>query len=229
MNIVDNAPHFTGFPKDFTNLLFSLQFNNTIELLPENKLAYKPLISEPLTLLFNGLTQTALSVSDTLITKPSKCVSTMYSDMRFSRATPLKGYMYIRFREPSSEKDILGLYFDMGCDYYGYGIRIYKQTSAGMERIRGKIIENSQSFMRELDKLDRLNMAIIGDKFAKDHYPEINNEALKNLLNRKSFYIERACPINESVYNGKLQDEIIDAYQKLKGLYLLLRKSLYGN
>jgi len=135
--------------------------------------------------------------------------------------------MYIRFREPFSEKDILGLYFDMGCDYYGYGIRIYKQTSVGMERIREHAIENNHSFTRELESLARLNMAIVGDKFAKDRYPEISNEVLKDLLNRKSFYIERACPINEAVYNGKLRDEIADAYIGLKGLYSLLRKALY--
>ncbi|MDD4296883.1 MAG: DUF2461 family protein [Ruminiclostridium sp.] len=112
---------FYGFPESFADFLFQLQFNNTTDSLPENKITYKHLITEPLTLLCNALTPTALLVSETLITKPSKCVSTMYNDMRFSRDTPLKGYMYIRFREPSHEKDILGLYFDMGYDYYSYG------------------------------------------------------------------------------------------------------------
>ena len=178
--------------------------------------------------LFHALTPVVLSVSETVITKPSKCVSTMYSDMRFSRTTPLKGYMYIRFREPFSEKDILGLYFDMGCDYYGYGIRIYKQTSVGMERIRECAIENSQPFTRELENLTRMSMTLVGDKFAKDRYPEISSEALKDLLNRKGFYVERACSINEAVYTGKLCDEITKAYSSLKGLYSLLRNALYG-
>ena len=229
MNIVNAYVPFHGFSESFVDFLFSLQFNNTIEMLPENKPTYKRLITEPLTQLFHALAPISLSISGTVITKPSKCVSTMYSDMRFSRTTPLKGYMYLRFREPFCEKDILGLYFDMGCDYYGYGIRIYKQTSAGMERIREYAIENSQSFTRELENLNRLNMAIIGDKFAKDRYPEISNETLTDLLNRKGFYIERTCPINESVYNGMMQDEIAEAYQGVKGLYLLLRKALYGN
>jgi uncharacterized protein (DUF2461 family) len=191
-------------------------------------MTYKRLITEPLTELFHALTPVAFSVSETVITKPSKCVSTMYSDMRFSRTTPLKGYMYIRFREPFGERDILGLYFDMGCDYYGYGIRIYKQTSAGMERIREYAIENSQSFTRELENLNRMNMEIIGDKFARDHYPEISDAALNDFLNRKSFYIERACPVNEAVYNGQLRDEIAKVYSSLIGLYSLLRNALYG-
>ena len=103
-----------------------------------------------------------------------------------------------------------------------------KQSSAGMERIREYAIENSQSFTQELENLNRMNMAIIGEKFARDHYPEINNAALNDFLNRKNFYIERACPVNEAVYNGKLRDEIAETYFGLKGLYSLLWKALYG-
>ena len=225
MKTVCDVQHFCGFPKEFLDFLFSLQFNNTIDLLSENKAIYKQLISEPLHMLFNELAKTAILVSETLIIKPSKCVSTMYNDMRFSRTTPLKGYMYIRFREPS-DKDILGLYFDMGCEYYSYGIRIYKQTSAGMERIRESAVEKSPKFIQELEKLNLLDMKIIGDKFVKDHYTEIKNEILKDFLNRKNFYIGRNCPVGESVFNGQMQNEIASAFIELKDMYELLKKSL---
>ena len=219
--------NFTGFPKEFADFLFSLQFNNTIDMLPDNKPVYKRLVTEPLTLLFHALTLQALSVSESLVTKQSKCVSTMYNDMRFSKSTPLKGYMYIRFREPYVEKDILGLYFDMGNDYYSYGIRIYKQTSAGMDRIRENAINNCKEFTRELENMNKTGMTIIGDKYAKDRYPEITNVILKDLLNKKGFYIGQNHPINESVFDGRLQCEIADAYAGLKKMYSLLKKSLY--
>jgi len=217
---------FSGFPAGFSDFLFSLQLNNTIELLPENKITYRRLISEPLLLLHQSLTPTALSVSETLLTRPSKCISTMYSDMRFSRATPLKGYMYIRFREPHGEKDILGLYFDMGCDYYSCGLRIYKQTSAGMERIREHALENSRLYIQELENLHQLGITLFGEAFAKDRCPEVGNELLKGLLNRRNFYAGRNCPINEAVYNGRLLSEISDAYHGVEGLYSLLKNAL---
>ena len=219
---------FAGFPKEFAEFLFSLQWNNTIDLLPENRPVYRRLVTEPLTLLFHGLEETAVSVSDTLIVKPSKCVSTMYSDMRFSRDTPLKGYMYIRFREPFCEKDVLGLYFDMGCDYYSCGIRIYKQTSAGIGRVRDYAAGNQEAFIRELANMKSLGMEIKGDKFARDRFPDIKNEVLKELLNSRNFYIGRDCAVSEIVFNGELQTEIAEAYSGLKGLYLLLKQALYG-
>ena len=226
MNTPYNAMSFNGFPRGFVDFLFSLQFNNTIDMLRENKPAYKQLLTEPLTRLFYQLAPTALSVSDTIVTRPSKCVSTMYSDMRFSRTTPLKGYMYIRFREPSGEKDILGLYFDMGCEYYSYGIRIYKQSSAGMERIRENATERPKIFTRELSNLKKLGMTVIGDPFAKDRYPDVKDKLLNDFLNRRNFYIGRDRPINEAVYTGDLQDEVADSFVKLKTMYRLLKESL---
>jgi len=220
------SAHFDGFPRDFADFLFSLRFRNTIDLLPENKVIYKRLITDPLTLLFYDLTQTALSVSDSLVIKPSKCVSTMYNDMRFSRATPLKEYMYVRFRELEREKDIIGLYFDMGCEGYSYGIRIYNQTSEGMAGIREGALAKRRDFERELEELYRLGMMIVGDKYAKDHYPEIKYKTVKELLNMRNFHICWYRAINEAVFSQALLEEISGAYTKLGALFALLKQSL---
>ena len=218
--------YFDGFPKEFADFLFSLRFKNTVDLLPENKVTYKALITEPLTLLFNDLTQTALSISETLVAKPSKCVSTMYSDMRFSRTTPLKEYMYIRFREPSREHDILGLYFDMGCEGYSYGIRIYNQTSAGMENIREGILAKSRDYGQELARLKQMGMIIVGEKYARDHYADIDDDAIKELLNMRYFHLCWDQMIDETVFSRKLVEKIASTYVEMSGIFALLKQSL---
>lgn len=217
---------FEGFPKEFTDFLFGLRFTNTQELLAENKIAYKQLISEPLLLLFEGLSEAAISVSETFIVKPSKCVSSMYNDMRFSKATPLKEYMYIRFREPYGAKNVLGLYFDMGCEHYSCGIRIYKQTSAGIEQIRQHILQNREVYIKELTVLSNVGMTVRGSNYAKDRYDCESSEILKELLNKKNFYMGKDYPIGESVFNGNLQNEVADAFIGLKGMYHLLKNAL---
>jgi len=221
------AGNFEGFPREITDFLFGLRYTNTQELLAENKVIYRQLISEPLLLLFCDLTEAALDVSETLITKPSKSVSSMYNDMRFSKAAPLKEYMYIRFREPFGSDNILGLYFDMGCTHYSYGIRIYKQTSAGMEAIRKSILANRDAFTKELSGLNDYGTEIVGHNYAKDRYPS-ETEILKQLLNKRDFYIRKELPVGESVFNSKLQDEIAHAFKGLKSIYHILKKSLYG-
>jgi len=189
----------------------------------ENKATYKQLITEPLTQLYHALIPGVTDVSESLITKPSKCISTMYSDMRFSRDKPMKEYMYIRFRESHRERDIPGLYFDMGREQYSYGLRIYKQTAAGMARIRDGIIANQQSFAYELTANKKMGIRIHGDMYSKDRFPEISDDAIKNLLNHRHFYISKDCSIGERVFCGELAGEISMAFVGLKGLYQLIK------
>jgi len=216
---------FIGFPEEFIDFLYSLQLSNTMEQLPDNKPRYKKLITEPLTRLFDELVPTVRSVSDTLETRPSRCVSSMYNDMRFSKGTPLKGYMYIRFREQRREKDVLGLYFDMGTEYYSYGIRLYNQTGMGMERLRENILKKSMPFTQAMERINRFGLVATGDKYAKDRYPSHDNPTLKELLNRKSLCIGRSRDISDTVFQGVLYNEIADAFSTLKDIFTLLREA----
>lgn len=237
--MLDSLPVFEGFSREFMDFLFRLQLNNTLAAAEENKTDYKRLITQPLTQLFHALIPVATALSPTITTKPSKCISTMYSDMRFSRDKPMKEYMYIRFREPDQERDILGLYFDMGKDRYSYGLRIYKQTAAGMARIRDSIIDSPRGYAEQMRALEALGMTIHGDMYAKDRFPEnvekqlqgidgdqlsaSNIDAIKSLYNRKHFYICKDCPINESVFTRGLALEISNAFAGLEGLYQLIK------
>lgn len=135
--------------------------------------------------------------------------------------------MYLRFREPFRDNDVLGFYFDMGHEYYSYGIRIYKQTSAGMEKIREGIVEKSGLFTEALGHIRQQGMVIYGGKYAKDHYPGIDNDVIKDILNRKNFYIARDFPISETVFCSGLADEIAEGFRSLGEIYTLIKKVLY--
>ncbi|HZK71236.1 MAG TPA: DUF2461 family protein [Clostridia bacterium] len=214
---------FKGFEHEMQDFLFELQFNNTMENLPQNKIRYKSLISEPLHLLYNEIHTVATSINSSIETKPSRCISGMYNDMRFSRGTPLKTYMYLRFREMNGDTDMLGLYFDMGLEGYSYGIRIYKQTSAGMAAIREKVLKNQIEFSKSLLEIKKSGVKIIGQSYKKDHYPDIKNKKLNSFLNLRSFYICFDKTINENVFCNKLADEIASGLIKLKEFYTLLK------
>ena len=216
---------FKGFQHEMRDFLFELHFNNTMEDLPQNKIRYKSLISEPLRLLYNEIQTVAASISGSIETKPSRCISGMYNDMRFSRGTPLKTYMYLRFREMNGviDADMLGLYFDMGLEGYSYGIRIYKQTSAGMVAIRETVLKKQEEFASALSEIKKSGAKIIGQSYKKDHYPNVDNPELKVFLNLRSFYICFDKTTNENVFCNKLADEIAGGFVKLKEFYALLK------
>lgn len=216
---------FSGFSPKMTDFLFELRFNNTIEKQADNIVKYKKLISEPLVLLYNDLLSAVTALGLPVETRPARCLSTPYTDRRFSPTVPLKEYMYIRFKQGGKKSDVPGLYFDMGMEHYGYGIRVYKQTARGMEALRGRIGAAPEKFSAILDDVMGAGFEIKGEKFKKDHFPDMPDCAAKEILNRRGFYIEKAVAVGKNVFSSALSDELSAAFELLSGIYEVLARS----
>lgn len=214
--------HFSGFNRETNNFLFELQFSNTIEKQDENLIKYKEYITEPIHLLYFDLLDTISQFNAEFETKPARCISTPYTDRRFSPTIPLKEYMYLRFRQANKKTDKLGLYFDMGSEAYGYGLKIYKPTAKGMDVFREKICLNVDKFSFLIDALISKEFEITGEKYKKDHYPSVKQCPAKELLNMKSFGISKCKEVHGNVYNENLKIELLNAFLDLKEFVELL-------
>lgn len=213
---------FSGFDKNTNNFLFELQFNNTIEKQNENLSKYKEYISEPINLLYFDLLNVINQFDAEFETKPVRCISSPYTDRRFSPSAPLKDYMYLRFRIANRKTDIPGLYFDMGSEMYGYGLKIYKPTGIGMELLREKILDNQTIVSKSIDGLIKNGFEITGEKYKRDHFSSVKDCSAKELLNRKSFSISKSIPINNTIYCSDLVFELSNAFMELKEILQLL-------
>ena len=203
---------FNGFPLETAEFLFDLKFHNTISNEKENLLKYKSLISEPLRQLYDELIPTVLKINTCFETKPSRCISTPYTDRRFSHDVPLKEYMYIRFKYAGLQENIPGLYFDMGSDHYSYGLRIYRQNIKGMDRIREKISQAPERFTEVLDGLADKGFSVIGESYKKDKAPGLPDCSAKKLYNLKSFYIGKDVEVGGNVFSKILAGEIKEGF-----------------
>lgn len=208
--------NFKGFDKGTNDFLFELQFINTIEKQNKNLVKYKKYITIPINLLYLDLLEVINQINVDFETKPARCISTPYTDRRFSPNVPLKEYIYLRFRQTNRKTNILGLYFDMGCDAYGYGLKIYKPTSKDMNLLREKISENVNLLSKLIDDLILKGFEITGEKYKKDHFPDIPECSAKELLNRKCFNISKTKLVNEGVYTQELKTELSNAFMDLK-------------
>lgn len=213
---------FHGFQKEFVDFFVQLTFSNTIEKQSENLISYKKYITHPLNQLYNALLPVVCEISTQFETKPARCISTPYTDRRFSPTAPLKEYMYLRFKQGGKSKDAVGLYFDMSADMYSYGLRVYKQTANGMQQIRDAAAERPKAYEKEFKKLLNSGYRIIGDKYKKDHYPQIKSETLNDFLNRKNFYICKDQALNDTVFTAGLAQEIAGGFYQLEKLVQLL-------
>ncbi|MDE6124900.1 MAG: DUF2461 family protein [Eubacterium sp.] len=215
---------FKGFDKETNKFLFELQFCNTIEKQGENLVKYKKYITEPINMMYLDLLDTISRFDIDFETKPARCISTPYTDRRFSPTVPLKEYMYLRFRQANRKTDMFGLYFDMGCEAYGFGMKIYKATSKSMDLLREKISNNAECFSKLIDELVDKGFEICGEKYKKDHFPNLPECSAKELLNRKTFSISKCKSADENVYTERLETELSAAFLDLKQFIELLAK-----
>lgn len=215
---------FNGFNKETNNFLFELQFCNTTDRQSENLVRYKEYITAPINLLYLDLLDVINEFDFDFETKPARCISTPYTDRRFSPNVPLKEYMYLRFRQANRKANILGLYFDMGSEAYGYGLKIYKPSSSEMDLLREKIFKNVKLYSKLTEELLSKGFEITGEKYKKDHFPNIPDCLAKELLNRKCFSICKTKSVNENVYTQELKTELSNAFIDLKELVELLAR-----
>jgi len=214
---------FNGFPKELIPFWLELPLNNTIEALPKNKWRYDEVVGKPLQELFETLVPVISGICPELEIKPSRCISSPYTDRRFSHDTPLKEYVYLRFRLMNRESDIVGFYFDMGLSHYGYGLRVYNSTAEGMQGLRDKLVERFSEAEKALMNAEKLGFHSVDKLYKKDHFPTLPNGTVKTVLNRKSFCLEKTVPVGEAVFSHALADELSDGFMKLKPVFELIR------
>ena len=214
---------FNGFPQEMQDFLFWLRFNNTFAAQQKNAQRYKALVTEPLMRLYETLLPTAAEICPQLETRRARCVSTPYTDRRFSPTAPLKEYMYLRFKVQSQQTDIPGLYFDLGAESYSFGLRVYKQTVAGMDELRERMSDAPQRFSDAIDNLTQCGFTVDGERYKRDHYPEMPDSSAKDLCNHKSFYAGKEFPISESVFTPALAEEIAEGFWQCGKLLRLLK------
>lgn len=214
---------FHGFPKELIPFWLELPLNNTIEALPENKRRYDEVVRKPLRELFEALIPVISDICPELEIKPSRCISSPYTDRRFSHDTPLKEYVYLRYRLLNRESDVIGFYFDMGLSHYGYGLRVYNSTAEGMQGLREKLIERFPEAEKALFYASEHGFKSVDTLYKRDHFPALPDGIVKEVLNRKSFCLEKTVPVGEAVFSHALADELSSGFTELKPLFKIIK------
>lgn len=216
---------FNGFSREAITFLLRLPPDNTIAALPENLAKYRALILEPLTRLYRDVLPAVSAMGEDFVTVPRRCLCTPYTDRRFSPAAPLKEYAYLRFKAGEG-RDTPGLYFDIGAQTYSFGLRVYDQTAAGMEKIRQDVLRRPAAYDAALQKLYGCGLALCAVPYRADRFPALPASPAKELLNCRQFYLGSRFSIRETVFSGALAREITDGFLSCAELFRLLKGAL---
>ena len=221
-------PMFEGFSEKTSEFFFMMGMNNSKTYLQEQQDIYNEYVKRPLRELQRELSHTIAEIDSELCTIPSRCISGIYNDVRFgNKDKPLRDYMWVRFKCMNGrDTDIPGFFFDASYDGCRYGLRVYKMTTGGMQKIRDAILSDPVKFKMLSQNLDNDRRFIIeGNEYARDHFTDYD-PILKKWLNKKNFYIHCSDIPMQTYYSNSLAEEMVSGFTSLSGMYKFIKAAL---
>lgn len=216
---------FMGFSKKSFEFLRNISEHNRDKAwFEQNKKKFNDNVVQDMKALVADLGEFMLTIDPLLEVRPmvNKTISRIHKDVRFSRDGSLyRSNMWITFKRPQENwQDYPAYFFEMFPDGYRYGMGFYKATSKTMSSLREEICD-AQDRIEGLVKPLLDFFVIQGEKYKKKPKEDLP-EIIREFCWRKSFYLERRCPIDEIVLSEKLADDLVDHFQAAKPFYKFL-------
>lgn len=218
---------FQGFTAQTLEYFLSISFDNTKSHFEDLRACYQEHVKTPLYALYEEVFPAVLDIDQNICVKRARCVSGAYNDARFSRSDPVKTYMYLHFcAETGRESDIPGFFMDASYDGYRYGLQLYHRTTQGMTKLRDFALENEKRFSGIIRNIaQRGEFTLEGEFYKKDRYPSVS-PAVKDWLNRKSWWLGRTNPPEETFFSPSLAAQLGEGFRSLQDLYRFMRDGL---
>ncbi|HHY64636.1 MAG TPA: DUF2461 domain-containing protein [Clostridiaceae bacterium] len=212
---------FEGFTKDALMFLLENRMHNSREWYDSHKDIYKKLVYNPFTELVTELAPVMLEIDSQIITVPSKVISRVRRDTRFTKDKSLyRDNVWIVFLRDKSKMSISPCYwFEINQQGSSYGVGYYSADPASLASMRELILRRDPAFVKALDFYESQDEFVLGgETYKKTRYPD-QPENIKSWLNRKNIYFECTQNNHELAFSKKLPKVLKAGFVRLKPVY----------
>jgi len=212
---------FEGFTKDALMFLLENRMHNSREWYDSHKDIYKKLVYNPFTELVTELAPVMLEIDSQIITVPSKVISRVRRDTRFTKDKSLyRDNVWIVFLRDKSKMSISPCYwFEINQQGSSYGVGYYSADPASLASMRELILRRDPAFVKALDFYESQDEFVLGgETYKKTRYPD-QPENIQSWLNRKNIYFECEQNNHELAFSKKLPEVLKAGFVRLKPVY----------
>jgi len=211
--------HFTP---DTLAFLDELKAVNSKDWYNEHKAEFERFVTEPMKALVERLSGFMLTIDTAFETKPSRAISRIYRDTRFSKDKSLfRDCMWFTFKRGGKEwQSHPAFYFEISPHGYRYGMGFYEAGKETMDAVRTAIDHDPKGFEAVSTPVEASGFELAGEEYKriiKPHPPH-----LAKYYQKKSFYLVKNCEIGEALFAENFADELQSEFGKLKEFYLYL-------
>ena len=211
---------FTGFTPETIDFLWGIRMNNNREWFLEHKSQYTSTLYEPMKALGQELFQPFLSRSGDVLK-----VSRIYRDARRLHGRgPYKDHLWWCIR--TGAEDWVSrptFWFEIGPDYYSYGLGFWAPKAAFMEAYRREMDRDPKGFARLVRRFEkREDLELKGEDYKKPR--QAPAPELAPWYQKKNLMLCREGPLDEGIFSPALADRVLAAFRELMPLYRWLTR-----
>lgn len=224
--IEDEHLPFAGFPPQTTEFLRDLATNNRKEWFEAHRDEYATFLQNPLRHLAGTLAAPLLAIDPDLATLPSKVVSRIYRDTRFSRdKSPYKTTMWLTFKRPLKEwQDAPVFFFELAPDSYRYGMGFYAASRETMDALRRMIDTKPGEFRKAVAFLENQDQFIVEGESYRRLLRDGLSPDLASWYQRKNLYLVCNRQNADGLFSQNLLSELSTGFSVLAPFYHWLWK-----
>jgi len=212
---------FTGFRKEALQFLLENRLNNSKQWYDDHKEVYKKCVYEPFIQLINELLPVMTQIDGSIITIPSKLISRVRRDTRFTRDKTLyrDNAWCVFLRDKSRMSASPCFWFELGQYGTSYGVGYYGAEPGTMAAMREMIKERHPAFLAALKAYESQDEFVMGgEMYKRSKYPD-QPENIRQWLDRKNIYFENVQNDFKLAFSEKLPDVLKSGFLKLKPIY----------
>lgn len=212
---------FDGFTPDALRFLFENKLNNSKEWYESHKDEYKKYVYEPLVELVKELAPVMEKIDNQIITIPSKIISRVRRDTRFTKDKSLyRDKAWIVFLRDKSKMSISPCFwFELNQDGTSHGVGYYSAEPQTMAKMREMIMDRHPAFLKALSCYETQDEFVMGgEMYKKSRFPE-QPENIRLWLDRKNIYFECVHNNFELVFSKNLPEKLKKDFIMLKPIY----------
>ena len=214
---------FTGFERGAFEFFMALQFNNNREFFHSNHAWYQASVRGPLSALCMDLAPGMLALDGELEVRPSRVISHINRDLRFSRdKSPYRDYVWLGYHRTGwPKRDCFHFYFDISAQSAHAGAAMYGDDRAWMDGIRRLIREDPARMAALLESARAAGFELKGQQYRRIARPEGLEGDLARWYACRSFYLERDLAPRE-LESAALVEQLLAGFGALKPVYDLM-------
>jgi uncharacterized protein (TIGR02453 family) len=212
---------FSGFTREALKFLFENKINNSKDWYESHKSQYKEYVYNPFVELITELAPTMTEIDPMIITIPSKLISRVRRDTRFSKDKSLyRDNAWLVFLRDKSEMSTSPCFwFEINQKGSSYGVGYYGAPTDSMVIMREMIINRDPSFLSALECYESQNQFVIGGEMYKRSKFPGQPESLRLWLDRKNIYLESVQNDFKLAFSKELPDILKKDFRMLKPIY----------